>query len=92
MREFKIEDFKEYTNYPMGLCSNYSSASEKENMLAYILSKVIEANDLNFIVKTKHLHPTMVSDGLLEEVDKFRYKLTYKSLVMIYKHQLDRAV
>lgn len=85
-----IEDFENYTNYPTGLCSGFKQGFEKENMLAFMLGKAIEAKDLNTVIDTDHTHPTMVQDGLLEEVGAKQYKLTTKSLSLIYAHQSER--
>ena len=87
--KYKVSDFKKYTNYPVGLCSGLKNASEKEDLLAYIISQLINENDLNFIIETLYSHESMVSDGLLEEVGSKRYKITQKSLNMIYEHQKE---
>jgi hypothetical protein len=83
----EIEDFKIYTDYPIGLCAGYKEGSQKENMLAYMINKCIEAKNMYEIIVTLMEHPTLVSDGLLERVEPFKYKLTKKSLTMILAHQ-----
>ena len=85
----EINDFKNYTDYPMGLCKNFRDGSQKENMLAYMLSKTIEADNMEAVVETEHTHPTMVQDGLLEEVAPKQYKITLKAYALIYGHQVE---
>lgn len=77
-------DFKKPDAHPYGLLSGYTNASEKENVLAWMLVDCIEKGSLETVHDSKHSHPTMVEDGLLEEVSERKYKLTKKSIGLLY--------
>lgn len=78
-----INQFEKPSANPWGMLENYTNASQKESVLVFILTKCIEAGE--FVpIETKHSHPTMVKDGLLEEVDERRYKLTKKAIGLLY--------
>lgn len=79
----QISDFTEPKSHPFGMLSGYEHASEKESVLAFMLSKCVEAGDF-VAVTTTHSHPTMVSDGLLEEAGDHQYKLTKKAIGLLY--------
>lgn len=78
-----IKSFVKPEEHPGGICRGYDNAYEKESVLAFILSQCVEAGGFG-PVETKYAHPTMVSDGLLEEVSERRYKLTKKSIGLLY--------
>ncbi len=78
----QVTDFVMPDKHPFGMLQGYQHAAEKESVLAIILRECVQAGD--FIpIKTVHEHPTMVSDGLLEEVDG-KYKLTKKAIGLLY--------
>ena len=79
----QISDFIEPKSHPFGMLSGYSHASEKESVLAFILSECVKAGDF-VAVQTVHDHPTMVTDGLLEEAGERQYKLTKKAIGLLY--------
>ena len=85
-----LNDFEKYTDYPIGLCSGYPQGSEKEDQLARILNQAIDAGNLEAGISTKYKYAEMVDYGLLEELEPYKYKLTIKSLGMIYAHQSGR--
>lgn len=77
-----ISDFHRPADRPWGMLQGYERAAEKESVLATILLACIEAGD--FVpVGTRYKHPSMVSDGLLEETTE-GYKLTKKSIGLLY--------
>jgi hypothetical protein len=51
-----------------------------------ILKKCMEEGDLATPIQTKYSHPTMVSDGLLEEAWGNTYRLTTKAIGLLYVH------
>lgn len=77
-----VNDFNKPTARPWNMLQGYEHAAEKENVLAMILTACIEAGD--FIpVGTRYKHPSMVSDGLLDETPE-GYTLTTKSIGLLY--------
>jgi len=78
-----INDFEKPKKHPFGMLEGYNHAYEKESVLTVILRKCIEINNFTAI-KTVHNHPTMVSDGLLEKIADRKYKLTKKSIGLLY--------
>lgn len=78
-----INDFEKPSNHPYGMLRGYENANEKEAMLAWMLIKCIEAGDF-CMIETKHDHPTMVEDGLLEKVADKNYRLTKKAIGLLY--------
>ena len=78
-----ITDFEEPKAHPFDLLHGYNNAYEKEGMLAFLLSKCIQAGKFK-AVETIHSHPTMVDDGLLEQVGERKYKLTKKAIGLLY--------
>lgn len=81
----RISDFVKPTEHPFNMLRGYENAYQKESVLAFVLSKCIDAHDFA-AVETKHEHPTMVEDGLLERVGERKYKLTKKSIGLLYSH------
>lgn len=81
-----IADFNKPKEHPFNMLDGYKHACEKEQTLRWLLNKCIEASDLDAAIETKHNHPTMVSDGLLETVGAIplRYKLTRKAKGLLY--------
>ncbi len=79
----KITDFEKPTKHPYSMLEKYQNAHEKEEILAYMLNRSIEQGSFEPI-KLKYEHPTMVSDGLLEEKGEKVYKLTKKSIGLLY--------
>lgn len=79
-----VDDFVPVTKHPFGMLEGYQNASEKESTLAFILSKVLEAGDLNAVVKTNSNHPDMVGCGLLIEVREGEYRLSKKAVGLLY--------
>jgi len=78
-----ISEFRRPESVPIGLLEGYRHAFEKETVLAIILGKCIEAGGF-VAVETKHDHPKMVEDGLLEKVGDREYKLTKKAIGLLY--------
>lgn len=79
-----IDNFEVPTQHPYGMLQGYSHASEKEQILALLLTWCHTENDLLASKEFIHSHPTMVEDGLLEEVAERTYKLTKKSIGLLY--------
>lgn len=80
----QISDFIEPKVHPYGMLQGYSHASEKETILMLLLRYCVAEGDLTAARELAHSHPTMVTDGLLEEVGEKCYKLTKKSLGLLY--------
>ena len=78
-----ISDFRVPTEHPYNMLEGYQAAFEKEGVLAWILRACIES-DCFQAVETKHSHPTMVEDGLLEKVAPKKYLLTEKAKGLLY--------
>jgi len=78
-----VTDFKTPDSHPWGMLEAFKNASQKESVLSFILTKCIEAGEW-IPVPTKYEHPTMVSDGLLEQVEEKTYSLTVKSKGLLY--------
>ena len=70
-----IADFNEPTEHPYQMLEAYQNASQKESVLAYILSECIKEGDIAAPVQTVYSHPTMVSDGLLGQSGERTYYL-----------------
>lgn len=84
---YKIEDYTEPQEHPYKMLEDCSQAFEKEKMLVFMITKCIEANDIDHVVETKFNHPTMVTDGLMEVCgDAYHYKLTEKSKKLLFKY------
>jgi hypothetical protein len=80
-----INDFRQPPlPHPYGMLEGYSHACEKETVLRVILEECIEKDDLDATVEMRFSHPTMVTDGLLEEVGEKQYKLTKKAIGLLY--------
>jgi len=80
----KVEDFETPTNHPFGMLNGFDHASEKESMLVYILAQCIKANDLNATIEFMRDQSEMVNDGLLVQQGEHEYRLTKKSLGLLY--------
>lgn len=82
-----ISDFSKPTSHPFGMLSGFgcSDTSQKEEFLAWFLSKNIDAGNFEPI-KTKFNHSDLVSLGLIDEVGENTYKLNKKSLGLLYSH------
>ena len=78
-----VTDFSTPDLHPWGMLEAFNNASQKESVLRFILTKCIEAGEW-VSVPTKYEHPTMVSDGLLEQVQEKTYSLTIKSKGLLY--------
>jgi len=77
-----ISDFNTPKDHPWGMLQGHDKAAEKESVLAAILLACVEAG--GFIpVGTRYKHPSMVSDGLLDETPE-GYTLTKKSIGLLY--------
>lgn len=79
-----INSFNEPTEHPFEMLDGYKHAMEKESVMRIILEKCFEAANLDEAVTTKHSHPTMVDDGLLERVGERQYRLTRKGKGLLY--------
>lgn len=66
------------------MLQGYSHASEKETILALLLTWCHTEKDLFTPYEFIHDHPSMVDDGLLEHVEGTTYKLTTKSIGLLY--------
>ena len=80
----KITDFNEPEEHPFGMLRGYTHPIEKERVLAWMLCQCINASNLDLEIRTQHNHSTMVNDELLERVDILRYKLTTKSIGLLF--------
>jgi hypothetical protein len=78
-----IKLFDTPSKHPYGMLEGYKNASEKESVLAVILTKCIEAG-VFVAVETVHSHPSMVEDGLLKEVGECKYTLTTKAMGLLF--------
>jgi len=79
-----VDDFGPITKHPFNMLEGYQNASEKENTLAFILSKALEIGSLNAVVKTNSNYPDMVGCGLLIEVREGEYRLSRKAIGLLY--------
>ena len=79
-----VNDFNVTDRHPAGMLKGVSHAFEKECNLVIMLNRAIEAGDIHAVIEMKHDHPTMVSDGLIECVGEKKYKLTTKSIGLLY--------
>ena len=79
-----IDNFNEPTEHPYELLQGYSQAGEKETVLMLLLQYCYAEGDLYAAKEFQYSHPTMVEDGLLEEVGERTYKLTKKSIGLLY--------
>lgn len=71
--------------HPFDMLRGYTNASEKEQVLTWILQQCIDAGEW-IAVKTTHSHFTMVDDGLLTLVGERMYALTEKAKGLLYVH------
>ena len=78
-----VNDFNKPDAHPWGMLEAFTNASQKERMLVFILTKCIEAGDW-IPVASKFEHDSMVSDGLLEQVEEKTYSLTVKAKGLLY--------
>ena len=67
------------------MLEGYEHAYEKESTLTFILSKCIEKGKFQS-VEAKVDHSDMVTDGLLEDAGKQKYKLTNKSIGLLFSY------
>lgn len=79
-----VNSFNSPKEHPFGMLRGYDYAREKEEMLVWILRQCVDAGDW-IAVCTAHRHPTMVTDGLLNQYGD-RYSLTEKSKGLLYVH------
>jgi hypothetical protein len=83
-KHMQVSDFNSPTFHPFGMLGGIvNHASEKESVLAFMLVKCIQNGNFD-AVETTHEHPSMVEDGLLEKVGDRLYKLTKKSIGLLY--------
>ncbi len=75
--------FSKPEKHPFGMLRDYDDASQKEGNLMFMLSECIEAGGFG-AVETRCSHPAMVRDGLLEEVEDGKYRLTVKAIGLLY--------
>lgn len=82
-------DFIYPTFHSYGMLNNYkfnSNTSESEEILIILLKNCLDNNDLEYITETKHRHDELVKSNLLEEISNKKYKLTKKSLGLLYSY------
>lgn len=79
------KDFDKPTSHPFGMCQIYRDASEKEQTLAWMLIKCIEACDW-IEIETQNHYDSMVKDGLLVQSKENHYSLTQLSKGLLYGH------
>ena len=78
-------DFNKPTAHPFGMCQSYRNASEKEQTLAWMLIKCIEAG--NWIeIKTQDSLDSMVRDGLVVHSKDNHYSLSQLAKGLLYGH------
>jgi len=71
--------------HPFGMLEGIQyDLSQKEQLLALMLKNCIETGDLSAIYNSKYNHSTMVADDLLEEIGEKQYRLTKKSIGLLY--------
>ncbi len=78
-----VNQFTRPDRHPFDMLRGYTNASEKEQVLAWILQQCLDAGEW-IIVGTAHAHPTMVGDGLLERHGIAQYSLTEKAKGLLY--------
>jgi len=78
-----VADFNKPDKHPYGMLGAFDNASEKENVLAFILTQCIEAGKW-IPFKMKYRHDSMVTDGLLEKIEDKTYELTTKAKGLLY--------
>jgi hypothetical protein len=79
------QEFTKPDNHPFGMLQGFANASQKESLLAWMLSQCIEAGDW-IDIPCKHDHSAMVAEGLLEQTGERIYRLTKKSKGLLYAH------
>jgi hypothetical protein len=77
-------DFTQPEDPPYGMLRGYSNQIEKEAILQMLLKHCLDEGDLSASIELQYYHPTMVMDGLLEKTGKNTYKLTKKSIGLLY--------
>ena len=78
-------DFNKPTAHPFEMCQSYRNASEKEQTLAWMLIKCIEADDW-IEIETQVSHDAMVKDGLVVQSKENHYSLSQLSKGLLYGH------
>ncbi len=85
----QISDFKKPEQHPFGMLEGRTVSAEnvfeKEKTLAIVLIKCVEQGSLE-PVELVYDHPELVQEGFLEKISDRVYKLTEKSLKLLYKH------
>lgn len=75
-----ISNFNIPNQHPYDTFGSY----ERERFMAWFLIQCIEANDLYASIQTQSSHEDMVYDGFLERVGDNHYRLTKKSVGLLY--------
>ena len=78
------DSFEIPNKHPYGMLDGYDYAYEKESLLAYMLVKSLQEQNLYAKVKLNCNHSDMVKDGLLYDYGDNVYQLTKKSVGMLY--------
>jgi hypothetical protein len=84
MKMLTVADFNPVDMHPYGILEGHLYAFEKEQMLAFMLNKALEAGDLYIVVPTSNDHSQMVDYDLLEKVSERHYRLTTKAIGLLY--------
>lgn len=80
-----IQDFNMPDRHPFGMLEGQKHACEKEGFLAWMLKQSIERG--GFIgIETKANEDSFAEDGYLEKVGPQTYKLSQKSIALLYVH------
>ena len=82
----EIKDFNAPETHPFGMLDGLINAAEKESVLFVILLKSIKDHGEFVPIKLNYGHPSMVSDGLLNEVGERTYELTRKAKGLLYAY------
>jgi hypothetical protein len=78
------KDFVRPDKHPFDMLDGYRNAYEKESVLLLIFRNAWKSDNISQPCETQHEHPSMVEDGLLEEVEPHFYRLTTKSIGLLY--------
>lgn len=78
------DNFESPNKHPYGMLDGYNHAYEKESLLAYMLVKCLQEQDLYAQIKLNYNHPDMVNEGLLTDCGDNFYQLTKKSISLLY--------
>jgi hypothetical protein len=78
------KDFEKPEKHPYGMLEGYINGYEKESVLAFIFKNSWLHDFMYQPCEMKYNHSSMVEDGLLDEVAPLTYRLTTKSVGLLF--------